>query len=68
MNVLKTDEHDILSYVQPGTLWGALAYLVIFVVLAMLMSKALRAAVHAAMTRNGNGRSGRPASRSERAG
>jgi hypothetical protein len=33
---LKTDEHDMLSFVQPGTLWGALAYLAIFVVLAML--------------------------------
>src|ERR1700723_3709197 len=54
MNVLKTDEHDLLSFVQPGTLLGALAYLVIFVVLAMLLSKALRAAVHAAMTRNGH--------------
>jgi small conductance mechanosensitive channel len=54
LNVLKTDEHDVLSFVQPGTLWGALAYLVIFLLLAMLLSKALRAAVHAAMTRNGH--------------
>jgi small conductance mechanosensitive channel len=54
MNVLETDEHDVLSFVRPDTLWGALAYLVIFVVLAMLMSKGLRAAVHAAMTRNGH--------------
>jgi small conductance mechanosensitive channel len=54
MNVLKTDEHDVLSFVQPGTLWGALAYLVIFVVLAMLLSKTLRTAVHAAMTKNGH--------------
>jgi small conductance mechanosensitive channel len=54
MNVLTTDEHDVLSFVRPDTLWGALAYLVIFVVLAMLLSKALRAAVHTAMTRNGH--------------
>jgi small conductance mechanosensitive channel len=54
MNVLNTDEHDVLSFVQPGTLWGALAYLVIFLVLAMLLSRALRAAVHAAMTKNGH--------------
>jgi small conductance mechanosensitive channel len=54
MNVLKTDERDVLSFVQPGTLWGALAYLVIFLVLAMLLSRALRAVVHAAMTRNGH--------------
>src|SRR5580658_9729058 len=54
MNVLTTDEHDVLSFVRPDTLWGALAYLVIFVVLAMFLSKGLRAAVHAAMTRNGH--------------
>jgi small-conductance mechanosensitive channel len=54
MDGLKADEHDLLSYVKPDTLWGALAYLVIFVVLAMLLSRALRAAVHAAMTRNGH--------------
>src|SRR6202789_4030270 len=54
MNALTTDEHDVLSFVRPDTLWGALAYLVIFVVLAMILSKALRAAVHAAMTRNGH--------------
>src|ERR1700688_2773494 len=54
MNGLKTDEQDVLSYVKPDTLLGALAYLVIFVALAMLSSRALRAAVHAAMTRNGH--------------
>jgi small conductance mechanosensitive channel len=54
MNVLTTDEHDVLSFVRPDTLWGALAYLAIFVILAMILSKALRAAVHAAMTRNGH--------------
>ena len=54
MNVLKTDEHDLLSFVRPDTLWGALAYLVIFVVVAMLLSRALRTAVHAAMTRKGH--------------
>src|ERR1700723_3184586 len=54
MNVLTTDEHDVLSFVRPDTLWGALAYLGMFVVLAMFLSKGLRAAVHAAMTRNGH--------------
>jgi small conductance mechanosensitive channel len=54
MNVLETDERDVLSFVRPDTLWGALAYLVIFLVLAMLLSRGLRAAVHAAMTRNGH--------------
>jgi len=51
---LKADEQDVLSYVRPDTLWGALAYLVIFFVLAMLFSRTLRIAVHAAMTRNGH--------------
>jgi small conductance mechanosensitive channel len=54
MNVLKTDEQDVLSLIKPDTLLGALVYLVIFVVVAMLLSKALRAAVHAAMTRKGH--------------
>jgi small-conductance mechanosensitive channel len=54
MNGLRADEQDVLSYVKPDTLWGALAYLVIFVALAMLLSRALRVAVHAAMTRNGH--------------
>src|ERR1700732_3291295 len=54
MSGLKTDEQDLLSYVKPDTLLGALAYLVIFVALAMLSSRALRVAVHAAMTRNGH--------------
>ena len=54
MNGLKTDEQDVLSLVRPDTLWGAIAYLVVFVVVAMLLSRALRAAVHAAMTRKGH--------------
>jgi small conductance mechanosensitive channel len=54
MNGIKTDEQDVLSWVKPDTLWGAIAYLVVFVVVAMLLSRALRAAVHAAMTRKGH--------------
>jgi small conductance mechanosensitive channel len=54
MNELTSGEHDILSYVRPNTLIGALAYLVIFVVLAMVLSRALRSAVHAAMARGGH--------------
>jgi small conductance mechanosensitive channel len=54
MNGLKTDENDVLSLIKPDTLLGALVYLVIFVGAAMLLSKALRAAVHAAMTRKGH--------------
>ena len=54
MNDLKLGEHDILSFVKPDTLWGALVYLVVFVVVAMLLSRALRAAVNASMIRNGH--------------
>jgi small conductance mechanosensitive channel len=54
MNFLKTDEHDVLSLIKPDTLLGALVYLVIFVGVALLLSKALRTAVHAAMTRKGH--------------
>jgi small-conductance mechanosensitive channel len=54
MNGLKTDEQDMLSFVSPGTLLGALVYLAIFLSVALLLSKALRAAVSAAMTRKGH--------------
>jgi small conductance mechanosensitive channel len=46
-------EHDMLSIFKPDTLIGALVYLVVFIVLAMLFSRILRAAVHAAMSRQG---------------
>jgi small-conductance mechanosensitive channel len=51
---LKQGEHDLLSFLRPDTLIGALAYFVLFVIIALLLSRALRAAVHAAMTRNGH--------------
>jgi small conductance mechanosensitive channel len=54
MNELKTGEHDILSFVRPDTLIGALAYLVIFVATALLLSRLLRGAVHASMSRDGH--------------
>ncbi len=54
MNDIKVGEHDILSYVKPDTLWGAIAYLVMFVVAAIVMSRILRAAVHTAMTNKGH--------------
>src|ERR1700683_1242468 len=47
-------EHDILSFLRPDSLWGALIYLVVFVLLAMLLSRILRAGVHASMTRKGH--------------
>jgi len=54
MSGLKADEQDVLSFVRPDTLLGALAYLAIFLAVALLLSRALRAAVHAAMTRQGH--------------
>ena len=53
MTELQIGAHDLLSYVKPDTLIGALVYLVIAVFVAMLLARALRAAVHAAMTRHG---------------
>lgn len=54
MNELKTGEHDILSHFRPDSLIGALFYLAVFVFLALLISRALRTAVRAAMTRDGH--------------
>jgi len=51
---VKLGEHDILSFLKPDSLWGALIYLVVFVLLALLLSRILRAGVHASMTRKGH--------------
>jgi small conductance mechanosensitive channel len=54
MDELKVGEHDLFTWVRPDTLLGALVYLVIFAVVATLLSRGLRGAVHAAMTREGH--------------
>lgn len=54
MNDLKVGEHDVLSFLKPDTLLGALVYLLIFLLAALILSRALRAIVHAAMTRQGH--------------
>jgi small-conductance mechanosensitive channel len=54
MNDLQAGEHDVLAYLKPDTLLGALAYLIVFLFLAMLLSRTLRTIVHAAMTRKGH--------------
>jgi len=51
---VKIGEHDILSFLKPDSLWGAIIYFVIFVFIALLLSRILRAAVHASMTRTGH--------------
>jgi small-conductance mechanosensitive channel len=54
MNELEVGEHDLLGWIKPDTLLGAILYLAIFVILAILLSRGLRGAVHAAMTRGGH--------------
>jgi small-conductance mechanosensitive channel len=54
MTEIEHGEHDVLSYLHPDSLVGAFAYLILFVIAALILSRALRAAVHAAMTRSGH--------------
>ena len=54
MNELTVGEHDVLSFLKPDTLLGALIYLVVFVFLATALSRTLRSIVHAAVTRQGH--------------
>jgi small conductance mechanosensitive channel len=54
MDQVKLEEHHVLAFFSPDTLLGALAYLVLFIILAMLFTRALRAAVHVSMTRKGH--------------
>src|ERR1700723_239453 len=54
MNELKVGEGDLLHTFRPDTLVGALLYLVLFVIVAMLLSRGIRAAVNAAMSRGGH--------------
>jgi small conductance mechanosensitive channel len=42
---------DLLSFVKPGEPLGALFYFILFVIIALLLSRALRAAVHAAVSK-----------------
>ncbi len=54
MSDVKSGEHDLLTFLSPDSLIGAFAYLAIFVVLALVLSRLLRTAVHASMTRSGH--------------
>jgi len=54
MNDIQVGEHDLLKYLKPDTLWGAVGYLILFMVLAWALSRALRAAVNASMVRKGH--------------
>lgn len=54
MHEIKTGEQDLTHFVSPDSLIGAIAYLLIFVLIAMVLSRLLRSAMHAAMTRQGH--------------
>jgi len=54
MNDLQVGEHDLFKYLSPDSFVGAIAYLMIAVAIALVLSRLLRAAVHAAMTRKGS--------------
>jgi small conductance mechanosensitive channel len=54
MSDLRVGETDLLSIFKPDTWLGALVYLIMFVTLALLLSRGVRAAVHAAMSRGGH--------------
>src|SRR5579863_10383986 len=54
MNDLTVGEHDMLSFLKPDTLLGALVYLVLFLLVALILSRTLRSLVHASMTRKGH--------------
>jgi small conductance mechanosensitive channel len=54
MNDIQVGEHDLLHYLKPDTLWGAVGYLVLFMILAWALARALRAAVNASMIRKGH--------------
>jgi len=52
MNDLQIGEHDVLSTLRPDSLIGALVYLAVFVIVALVLSRTLRSAVHAALMRH----------------
>lgn len=54
MSDVISDAHDFFTELKPDNIVGALIYLVAFFLAAMLLSRALRVAVHAAMTRQGH--------------
>ena len=54
MNELTVGERDMLSFLKPDTLLGALVYLVLFLLVALVLSRTLRSLVHAGMTRKGH--------------
>jgi small conductance mechanosensitive channel len=54
MHDLKVGEQDLLSYLRPDSFVGASVYLLIFVLLALVLARLLRAAMHVELTRQGH--------------
>jgi small-conductance mechanosensitive channel len=54
MNEIKTGEHDVLHILSPDSLLGALVYLAVFILFAVVVSRVLRRAVNASMIRKGH--------------
>ena len=54
MNDFKAGAQDVLTLIKPDTFIGAMLYLAIAVFAAWLLSRLLRSAVHASMTRDGH--------------
>jgi small conductance mechanosensitive channel len=51
VDAFELGEHDVLAFLRPDTLIGALVYLALFLLIGLILSRLLRAAVHAAMIR-----------------
>jgi small conductance mechanosensitive channel len=54
MHELKTGEADVFAYLRPDSLIGAAVYLLVFVLAALLLARALRAAMSTVMARQGH--------------
>jgi len=54
MNHFQASEQDVLEFLKPNTLFGALVYLALCVCIALILARVLRTVVHAAMTRKGH--------------
>jgi small conductance mechanosensitive channel len=54
MHDLKIAADDLMSYLSPDGILGAAAYLVLFVLAALILARVVRAAMHGAMVRQGH--------------
>jgi small conductance mechanosensitive channel len=54
MHEIQRGEQDLFSYLRPDSFVGAVVYLLIFVLLAMVLSRVLRAALHTRLTGKGH--------------